>query len=116
MEENCIFCKIVKGEIPSKKVYENEYVCAFYDVNPVTPVHILIVPKIHIENVNDLNEENINYVSEIFKAIQEVVRICNVKTSGYRIVNNNGDDAGQTVKHLHFHLLAGTSLGEKIIS
>ena len=115
LENECLFCKIIKGEIPSAKVYENEYVLAFKDISPVTPVHVLIIPKIHIENVNEINKENEMYLVKIFDAIKEVATILNVKEDGYRIITNCGKNAGQTVKHLHFHLLAGQELGEKII-
>lgn len=113
--QDCIFCKIIKGEIPCSKVYENEYVLAFNDINPETPVHVLIIPKIHISNLNEVNEENSKYVLEILNAIKEVAKICGVFETGYRVVSNCGKDAGQTVNHLHFHLLAGTKLGEKVI-
>ena len=129
--EDCIFCKIANGEIGSL-IYENEFVAAFDDLNPQAPVHTLIVPKKHIENIEDLQiggegckhheggEEHDGpcdgkYIKEIFKAIKEVARIKGVSESGYRIISNCGKDAGQTVMHLHFHLLAGKELGEKII-
>ena len=126
--EDCIFCKIANGEIGSL-VYENDFVAAFDDLNPQAPVHTLIVPKKHIENIEDLHfhsEGDCNhgegeapcdgkYIKEIFKAIKEVARIKGVSESGYRIISNCGKDAGQTVMHLHFHLLAGKELGEKII-
>lgn len=116
MENNeCLFCKIINGEIPSTKVYENDYVLAFKDISPVTPVHVLIIPKIHMDNINKVDESNEKYILEIFKVVKEVAKICNVFKSGYRIVSNCGKDAGQTVNHLHFHLLGGESLGEKII-
>lgn len=112
--EDCIFCKIANGEI-GKLVYENEYVAAFDDLNPQAPVHSLIVPKKHIENIEALKEDDAKYISEIFSAIKEVARIKGVAESGYRIISNCGKDAGQTVMHLHFHLLAGKELGERIL-
>ena len=130
--EDCIFCKIANGEIGSL-IYENEFVAAFDDLNPQAPVHTLIVPKKHIANIEDLtigggnchhhNEMSDDkespcdgkYIKEIFKAIKEVAKIKGVSKSGYRIISNCGKDAGQTVMHLHFHLLAGKELGEKII-
>lgn len=116
MENNdCLFCKIIKGEIPSTKVYENDYVLAFKDISPVAPVHVLVIPKIHIDNVNKIDESNENYIVEIFRAIKEVAKTCGVFESGYRVVSNCGKDAVQTVNHLHFHLLGGENLGEKII-
>lgn len=112
--ENCIFCKIANKEI-GNLIYENEYVVAFDDLNPQAPVHTLIVPKKHIENVEDLKEGDLIYITEIHKAIKIVAKMKNVSESGYRIINNCGKDAGQTVMHLHYHLLAGKPLGEKIV-
>lgn len=111
---DCIFCKIANKEI-GNLIYENEYVAAFDDLNPQAPVHTLIVPKKHIENIEDLKEDDFVYVSEIHKAIQVVAKMKNVSETGYRIINNCGKDAGQTVMHLHYHLLAGKTLGEKIV-
>lgn len=107
---DCIFCKIIKGDIPSKKLYEDELVYAFYDINPEAPVHFLIIPKEHIKSVNELNEKNINVVSQIFKVINKLVVELGIADSGYRIVNNCGEDGGQTVNHMHFHILAGRNL------
>lgn len=112
---DCIFCKIIAGEIPSKKVYEDEQIYAFEDINPQTPVHVLIVPKTHIASANELNEGNAAIVAHIFAAAPKIARQCGVAETGYRIINNCGDDAGQTVHHLHFHLLGGRSLGEKLV-
>lgn len=112
--EDCIFCKIAKKEIGSL-LYENEYVAAFDDLNPQAPVHTLLVPKKHIQNIEDLKGEDFQYVAEIHKAMQEVAKIKGVAESGYRIISNCGKDAGQTVMHLHYHLLAGKELGEKIL-
>ena len=112
--ENCIFCKIANKEIGTL-IYENEYVAAFDDLNPVAPVHSLIVPKKHIENLEDLKNEDLIYIQEIHKAIKEVAKIKGVNESGYRIINNCGKDAGQSVMHLHYHLIGGKELGEKII-
>ncbi|WP_315080186.1 histidine triad nucleotide-binding protein [uncultured Clostridium sp.] len=107
---DCIFCKIIKGDIPSKKLYEDELVYAFYDINPEAPVHFLIIPKEHIKSVNELNEKNINVVSHLFKVINKLVVELGIAESGYRIVNNCGEDGGQTVNHMHFHILAGRNL------
>lgn len=112
--EDCIFCKIARKEIGSL-IYENEFVVAFDDLNPQAPVHSLIIPKKHIQNIEDLKEEDLRYVAEIHKAIQEVAKMKGVDKTGYRIISNCGKDAGQTVMHLHYHLLAGKELGEKII-
>lgn len=113
--DNCLFCKIVNGEINSNKIYENEYVYAFLDIHPVAPVHVLVIPKIHIESLNYIDEENVKYVSEIMKSIKEIAKITNIYDLGYRVITNTGNDAGQVVKHLHFHLVGGKFLGEKII-
>jgi len=108
--EDCLFCKIIKGEINSKIVYENDYVLAFNDINPIAPIHVLIVPKIHIQDLNSVDINNLKYVEEIMLAIKEVARITGVAESGYRVVSNVGEDGGQVVPHLHFHLLGGKSL------
>lgn len=113
--ENCIFCKIVKGEIPSEKVYEDENVLAFKDINPAAPIHVLIIPKKHIENILEIRKEDAQLLSEIFEAIKKVAEIVGVEKDGFRIISNCGKDAGQEVMHLHFHLLAGGKLGPKII-
>jgi len=107
---DCIFCKIINGEIPSKKVYEDDKVYAFYDITPEAPVHFLVIPKEHIESANDLNDSNINIVSHIFKIINKLVVELNISDKGYRVINNCGEDGGQTVKHIHFHVLGGRSL------
>lgn len=115
MDENCIFCKIIKKEIPSTMVYEDEYVCAFKDLHPVTPVHILVIPKIHIMSLEQVTEENSIYLAKVQEAFKKVAKIMGVSESGYRVICNCGDDAGQEVKHLHYHLLAGKKLGTKIV-
>ncbi len=112
---DCIFCKIVSGEIPSNKVFENDSVLAFRDINPQAPVHIVIIPKKHIASANELCSENISAVTDIFSAIPEIAKAAGVADSGYRIINNCGEDGGQTVKHLHFHLLGGRNLGEGLV-
>ncbi|MBE6046966.1 MAG: histidine triad nucleotide-binding protein [Clostridium sp.] len=108
--EDCIFCKIVKGEIPSKKIYEDDKVYAFYDINPEAPVHFLVIPKQHIASANMLNEENVEIVSHIFLVINKIVNELGIAEKGYRIVNNTGEDAGQSVHHIHFHVLGGRNL------
>ena len=113
--ENCIFCKIANGEIPSSIIYEDEYVCAFKDLNPVAAIHILVIPKVHIKSLEDVNEENLIYVAKIQKAFKEIANITGVSESGYRVISNCGPDAGQEVMHLHYHFLAGQKLGMKII-
>ena len=110
---DCIFCKIIKGDIPSSKVYENEYVYAFRDINPQAPVHILVVPKEHVASVDEISAGNSILVSKIFEAIPEIAKAEGL-TSGYRVITNCGDDACQSVKHLHFHILGGAQLVEKM--
>lgn len=104
---DCLFCKIIKGEINSKKVYEDKNVFAFEDINPQAPIHILIVPKKHISSLNDLNEEDKEIVGDIFLAAKKIAKEKNIDKSGYRTVFNTGPDAGQAVFHLHLHLLGG---------
>ena len=113
--EDCLFCKIIKGEIPSTKVYENEKVYAFRDINPVAPVHILVVPKKHVDSLSDLTEEDKEYVWEIHKAMNIIAEKEEFKENGYRVVVNCGKDAGQQVMHLHYHILAGEKFGDKIV-
>ena len=115
MDENCIFCKIINKEIPSTMVYEDEYVCAFIDLNPVAPVHVLVIPKIHIQDLEHVNEENSIYVSKVQEAFKKVSEIMGVNETGYRVICNCGEDGGQEVKHLHYHLIGGKKLGAKII-
>ncbi len=107
---DCLFCKIAAGEIPSSKVYEDELVYAFRDIEPQAPVHVLIIPKEHIKSANELNEENASVVAHIYAVAAKIAKAEGVSENGYRIVNNCGEDGGQTVGHLHFHLLGGRSL------
>lgn len=104
---DCIFCKILNGEIPSQKVYEDELVYAFRDINPAAPTHILIIPREHIEGANALTEKHESLVGHIVLVAQKIARQEGFLEDGFRIVNNCGENAGQTVFHLHFHLLAG---------
>lgn len=106
---DCIFCKIANGEIPSTKVYEDDKMLAFRDLDPQAPVHILMIPKEHIASADDLTEENAQIVAHIFTVTKKIAAAEGL-TNGYRIVNNCGEDGGQTVKHLHFHLLGGRSM------
>ena len=110
-----VFSKIIKGEIPSSKVYEDDKVYAFKDINPAAPIHILIVPKKHIVSLADLSEGDKDYVWAIHEAMNKVADEQGFKKNGYRIVVNCGRDAGQEVMHLHYHLLAGEKFGDKII-
>lgn len=107
--ENCLFCKIIAGEIPSNRVYEDEAVFAFRDIAPQAPVHILVVPKAHVESVNGVTAENSAVVAHIFEVIPHIAAAEGL-TGGYRVVSNCGADAGQTVPHLHFHILGGKPL------
>lgn len=110
---DCLFCKIIDGEIPSTKVYEDEYVLAFNDINPMAPVHVVVVPKTHICCANKINSENSAYIARIFEAIPKIAEICGLE-NGYRIINNCGTDADQTVLHIHFHILGGKKLSSKL--
>ena len=110
---DCIFCKIINGEIPSQKVYEDDEILAFKDINPLAPVHILVIPKKHIESAKDLTEKDEKVIGKIFTVIKNLAKENNLE-NGYRIVNNCGEDGGQEVKHLHFHLLGGRKLGMKV--
>ena len=103
---DCIFCKIVAGEIPSKRVYEDESVLAFYDLDPQAPVHILIIPKNHIQSAAEITTENSAVISRVFEAAAKIAGELGL-SNGFRIVSNTGISAGQTVPHLHFHLLGG---------
>ena len=106
---NCLFCKIIAGDIPSTKVYEDETVFAFRDIAPQAPTHILVIPKAHIESVDGITAENSAVVAHIFEVIPQIARAEGLE-KGYRVVSNCGDDAGQTVHHLHFHILGGKKL------
>ena len=113
--EDCIFCKIINGDIPSKKIYEDDKVYAFYDINPEAPVHFLVVPKVHLKSANDLTEENSGVIGHIFAVIPKLAKELGIAESGYRIINNCGENAGQTVHHIHFHVLGGDTLPMKLV-
>lgn len=108
---DCIFCKIIQGELPSKKVYEDDNVLAFHDIQPVAPVHILFIPKKHIHSMDAVASDEWSLIADIHKAAQHVARDLGIAESGYRLLNNCGPDSGQVVFHLHYHLLAGEKLG-----
>ncbi|MBE7018733.1 MAG: histidine triad nucleotide-binding protein [Ruminococcaceae bacterium] len=108
--EDCLFCKIIKGEIPSKKAYEDENVYAFWDIAPTAPVHILVIPKKHIATLNDVNGENADVIAKIYEAIPKIAKENGIAEDGYRVVSNCNQAAGQTVFHIHFHLLGGREL------
>ena len=103
---NCLFCKIIAGEIPSTKVYEDDVIYAFRDINPQAPVHVLVVPKVHVEDCNGITAENSNLVAHIFAVIPQIAQAEGL-VNGYRVISNCGSDSGQTVQHLHFHILGG---------
>lgn len=105
--EDCIFCKIIAGEIPSTKVYEDDKMLAFRDINPQAPVHIVCIPKQHIPSVNAITEDNADLIAHLFTKIPLIAKQEGLAENGYRIVNNCGRDAGQTVFHVHFHILGG---------
>ena len=102
---DCLFCKIIAGEIPSTKIYEDEWVYAFADIDPQAPFHAVVVPKIHIASAAEINAENSHYVSKIFEAVAKIAEAEKLD-NGFRVVNNCGKDGGQTVGHIHFHILA----------
>ena len=112
--EDCVFCKIIKGEIPSTKVYEDEEILAFKDINPVAPVHILVIPKKHISSLNEIEPEDQMLIGKIFTVIKKIAKEQGFAENGYRVIANCGEDGGQEVKHLHFHILGGKKLGTKI--
>lgn len=108
--EDCIFCKIINKEIPSQILYEDEEIIAFKDIEPVAPVHVLVVPKKHISSVMDLSDGDNAIIGKIYSVIKKLAVELGVNDSGFRVVTNCGEDAGQTVKHIHFHLLGGKKL------
>ena len=106
---DCIFCSIIKGDIPSKKVYEDEFVYAFHDISPMAPVHVLVVPKEHIPSADGVCAQNSIYLAKIFEAIPKIAAELKLE-KGYRVITNIGEHGCQSVKHLHFHLLGGKQL------
>lgn len=113
--KNCIFCKIINREIPSNIVYEDEKVIAFNDINPAAPIHILVIPKKHIETLLDISEEDSSLIAYIYQIINKIVEEKGFDKKGFRVITNCGEDSGQEVKHIHFHVLAGKKLGDKIV-
>ena len=110
---DCIFCKIVAKQIPSQIVYEDESILAFKDIHPMAPVHILVIPKKHILNVNDITEQDEAMIGKIFSVVKKLAAEMGVAETGFRVVTNSGSDGGQEVDHLHFHLIGGRNLGQK---
>lgn len=107
MSQDCIFCKIIAGEVPSQKVYQDDRVTAFHDINPVAPVHILIVPNVHLASVNEAEPEHEATLGHMFVVARRIAEEMGIRESGYRLIINTGPDAGQVVFHLHMHLLGG---------
>ena len=112
---DCLFCKIAAGEVPSTKVYEDEYVYAFNDIDPKAPLHVIVIPKKHIDSLAQMQAEDEEMIGKIYHVINQIAEEQGFKENGYRVIVNCGKDGGQEVMHLHFHLLAGKSLGEKIV-
>lgn len=110
---DCLFCKIINGEIPSKKLYEDEKILAFYDISPIAPVHFLVIPKQHIASVDAIDADNSAIVAYIFQKLGEIAKLAGIE-NGYRVISNCGADAGQTVQHLHFHVLGGKEMNWQV--
>jgi len=108
---DCIFCKIVDGQIPAQKVFENDYVVAFKDLNPVAPVHVLVIPKKHIATINAIEPGDAELIGQMYLAAKQIAGENGLSDRGYRTVMNCNEDAGQTVFHIHLHLLGGQSMG-----
>ena len=106
---DCLFCKIIAGEIPSKKLYEDDKIFAFYDIQPQAPVHCLVIPKVHLDGADQIDETNAEIVSYIFSKIPTLAATAGIK-NGFRVVTNVLEDGGQSVRHLHFHVLGGGKL------
>ena len=104
---DCLFCKIIAGEIPSEKVYEDDLIYAFYDIDPQAPKHVIVVPKEHISGANDITSENVKHIAAVWEKIPEIAKMLGIAEDGYRVVNNCGQNGGQTVNHIHFHLMGG---------
>lgn len=113
MQENCLFCKIAAGEIPSAKLYEDDRILAFRDIQPQAPVHVLVIPKAHLASVNEISQINSGIVAYIFENIPKIAKLAGL-SNGYRVISNCGDDACQSVQHLHFHILGGKKLADRM--
>ena len=112
--DDCLFCKIIKGEIPSSKVYEDEEILAFNDIAPAAPIHILVIPKKHITSLAHMKDGDEKIVGKIYNVINKIAEDKGFKQDGYRVIVNCGENGGQEVMHLHFHVLAGKKLGTKV--
>ena len=108
--DNCLFCKIIKGEIPANKVYENDHVLAFKDIDPKAPIHILVIPKKHIKSINELNSSDKYLAGELILASKKIAKDEGISLEGYRIIFNTNDDGGQTVYHIHMHIMGGRQM------
>jgi len=108
--DNCIFCKIINGDIPASKVFEDEHTVVFNDINPQAPVHMLVIPRQHYESVHDIEPQNMDIMKQVFAAVHEAVRIKGLASQGYRLVINSGKSSGQTVPHIHVHILSGRNM------
>ncbi len=113
---DCIFCKIIKGEIPSEKVYEDDDILAFKDIQPAAPIHVLVIPKKHISTLMEIEDEDTELMGKIIQTTKKIAKQLNIEENGFRLIANCGPDSGQEVMHIHFHLLAGRKMGPKIIS
>ena len=113
--EDCIFCKIIKKEIPSTIIYEDDKVIAFNDVNPAAPIHILVIPKKHIETLLDVSDQDNELISYVYQIINKIAKEKGFANNGFRVIVNCGKDSGQEVMHIHFHVLGGKKLGDKIV-
>lgn len=113
--EDCIFCKIINGDIPSDKVYEDDEILAFRDINPAAPIHILVIPKKHISMLTELESEDEAIIGKIYMTINKIAEQEGFKEQGFRVIVNCGKDSGQEVMHIHFHVLGGKKLGDKIV-
>ena len=114
-KDDCLFCRIMRKLVPSDKVYEDSFCFAFRDINPQAPTHILMVPRAHLASVAEVERENCDLIGHVFAAIAKVARAEGLEEGGYRVVSNCGEGAGQTVPHLHFHILAGGEMAEKMV-
>lgn len=113
LKDDCLFCKIIKGQIPAEKIFENEKVFAFKDIHPQSKHHYLIIPKLHVDSLAHLKEENLDVLQDLFKAANQIAESLGFKDKGFRSVINTGEEGGQTVFHLHLHILAGSKMGAR---
>ena len=112
---DCIFCKIIEKQIPAEIIYEDENIVAFKDIHPAAPIHILVVPKKHIASIIEMEKEDELLIGKVYTVINQIAENIEIKEKGFRVILNCGEDGGQEVKHIHFHLLAGKKMGEKIV-